>query len=257
MGYADLHIHSLHSYDGTASISAILKYASTHTDLNVIAITDHDTISGVFEAVDLAPRYNLQIIPGVEVSTKDGHVLCLFIDHLISSGLSLLETVLRTGDLGGFCVIPHPQARGVNGLRFSTIREVLKDSTAAKILVGVEAFNGGAILSRRNPFITNEAQSLPIAQLGGSDAHMLKMIGEGSFWFNGNSIHELKKAIENRTTFPRWGQGLPALEVITSYIPAILLRFLGWVSWNEAPDAPIRLAKWMNIQTQRVIQDSV
>ena len=46
MGFSDLHIHSINSYDGTASISAILKYASANAELNVVAITDHDTMSG-------------------------------------------------------------------------------------------------------------------------------------------------------------------------------------------------------------------
>jgi len=57
MGFADLHIHSMYSYDGTASISAILKYVADYTDLNVIAITDHDSMEGVPEALDLAPYY--------------------------------------------------------------------------------------------------------------------------------------------------------------------------------------------------------
>jgi predicted metal-dependent phosphoesterase TrpH len=47
MGFADLYIHSMYSYDGTASISAILKYVAEYTDLNVIAITDHDSMEGV------------------------------------------------------------------------------------------------------------------------------------------------------------------------------------------------------------------
>jgi predicted metal-dependent phosphoesterase TrpH len=257
MGYADLHIHSLHSYDGTASISAILKYASTRTDLNILAITDHDTISGVSEAVDLAPRYNLQVIPGVEVSTKDGHVVCLFIDHLISSGLSLLETVLRTGDQGGLCIAVHPQARGVKSLRFSTIQETLKNTDAAKVLVGIEAFNAGLILTRGNPLIEKMAALLPLAQLGGSDAHLLKMIGQGSFWFEGNTIQHFKTAIEKHTTLPRRGHGLSTTSVITSYIPAILLRLFGWVSWNDTPEAPIRLANWVKIRTQRAVSDTV
>lgn len=89
MGFADLHIHSIYSYDGTASISAILKYASDSTRLNVIAITDHDSMQGVAEALDLAPKYNLVVIPGCEVSSKDGHVVALYIRQPIPAGLPL------------------------------------------------------------------------------------------------------------------------------------------------------------------------
>jgi predicted metal-dependent phosphoesterase TrpH len=256
MGFSDLHIHSLHSYDGTASISAIFKYASTCTDLNILAITDHDTMSGVPEAVDLAPKYNLQVIPGCEVSSRDGHVLCLFINHVIQSGLSLLETVLRVRDQGGLCIAAHPMAKGVNSLRFSTIREVLKNTDAAKVLVGIEAFNGGLVLTRRNAFVEKESQGLPLAQLGDSDAHILKMIGQGSSWFEGSTVKELKTALVNRATTPRRGQGLTTAAVVTSYIPAILLRMLGWVRWNAAPDAPIRMVNLAKIRNMEAIPES-
>ena len=42
MGLADLHVHSIHSNDGTVTIPAILKHVANNTKLNVIALTDHD-----------------------------------------------------------------------------------------------------------------------------------------------------------------------------------------------------------------------
>ncbi len=248
MGYSDLHIHSIHSYDGTASISAILKYASSNTDLNVLAITDHDTMAGVFEAMDLAPKYNLEVIPGMEVSSKDGHVLCLFIQRPIPSGLSLLETVLRVGDQGGLCVAAHPMAKAVNSLKFGTIRETISNPEAAKTLIGVEAFNGGLVYTRRNAMVDSESRSLPLAQLGDSDAHILRMIGTGSSWFEGTTALDLRAALYNRSTAPRRGTGLTGAAVVTSYIPNYLLRKLGWVSWNSAPEASIRFANLAKIQ---------
>ena len=53
MGLADLHIHTIYSYDGTASVSAVLARAR-HIGLDVIAITDHDEIKGALKAFDLA-----------------------------------------------------------------------------------------------------------------------------------------------------------------------------------------------------------
>lgn len=248
MGFFDLHIHSMYSLDGTASIPAILKYASSYTDLNVLAITDHDSMVGVPEALELAPRYNLQVIPGCEVSSRDGHVLCLFLEHLIPPGLSLLETVLRTGDQGGLCIAAHPMAKGVKSLRFSTICEVLNNEMAAKILIGIETINGGLIYTRRNPLVEKEAQSLPLAQTGGSDAHILRMIAQGSTWFEGNTIKDLRTALLNRSTLPRQGYGLTTTTVVTSYIPTLFLRLLGWVKWNAAPEAPIRFASRAKIR---------
>ena len=62
MGTADLHIHSIYSYDATTTVRAILKQAAD-VGLNVIAVTDHDEIRGSFEAAQLAPQYGLEAIP--------------------------------------------------------------------------------------------------------------------------------------------------------------------------------------------------
>jgi predicted metal-dependent phosphoesterase TrpH len=248
MGFSDLHIHSINSYDGTASISAILKYASANAELNVVAITDHDTMSGVSEAVELAPKYNLEVIPGMEVSSRDGHVLCLFINRPIPAGLSLLETVMRVGDQNGLCIAAHPMAKAVNSLRFETIRETLTHADAAKILVGIEAFNGGLVYTRGNESVEYESRKLPLAQVGDSDAHILRMIGQGSSYFEGTTAQELKTALLNRTTKPIRGHGLTGLAVLTSYIPNYLLRKMGWVSWNASPEAAIQFASLAKIQ---------
>jgi predicted metal-dependent phosphoesterase TrpH len=116
MSFADLHVHSIYSYDGTSTIPAILKHAAARTNLKVLAITDHDTIRGVREAQDLAPRYGLEVIPGCEISTRDGHLLALFIENPIKPDLPLLDTVLALADQGGICVAAHPYARGMNSL---------------------------------------------------------------------------------------------------------------------------------------------
>jgi len=183
MGFADLHIHSMYSYDGTASISAILKFTADFTGLNVISITDHNSMQGVPEALDLAPKYHLEVVPGCEISSKDGHVLALFIDRPISAGLSLFETVMQVGECGGLCIAAHPQAKGTNSLKFEVIRSVLQHPDAAKILVGVEAFNGGLVYTRSNQEVVEECSQLPIAQVGNSDAHILPMVWSWFFFF--------------------------------------------------------------------------
>jgi hypothetical protein len=200
-------------------------------------------MEGIPEALDLAPYYNIEVIPGCEVSSKDGHVLCLFIERPIPPGLSLLETVLMVGNQGGICIAAHPMAKGVNSLRFETIRQVLKHPVASKILVGVEAFNGGLVYTRGNLSVQQESNSLPLAQLGNSDAHILQMIGQGASYYHGYTSADLKNAIINRTTIPRKGNGLSGSAVLTSYIPRYVLRKLGWVSWNESPEKPIIYAQ--------------
>jgi predicted metal-dependent phosphoesterase TrpH len=239
MGFADLHIHSLYSHDGTASITAILKYVADKTDLKVIAITDHDTMKGVIEAQDFAPRYNLEVIPGCEISSKDGHVLGLFIDRPIPPGLSLLETVLRVGERGGICIAAHPMAKGITSLKLETIRKTLLDPQAINVLVGVEALNSGLVYKRNNHRVEEKCRTLPLAQVGNSDAHILRMIGQAATFFNGHTSLELRWALENHLTSPRKVKGLSGSMVVMSYIPQFFLRKLGWVSWNKNPETPI------------------
>ena len=76
LGRADLHIHS-GAGDGVATVAEILEYVEHHTDLDLIAITDHDLLHGALEARELVAkrRYRFQIIVGIEITTLEGHIL--------------------------------------------------------------------------------------------------------------------------------------------------------------------------------------
>ena len=243
MGFADLHIHSIYSSDGTSTIPAILKHVSTKTDISVIAITDHDTMEGTKESMDLAPQYGLKAIPGCEISTADGHLLALFIERPIPSGRSLVDSVLMVADQGGVCIAAHPTARGTPSLRFETIFEALWVPCVRSTLVGIEAFNGGLVYTRSNPMVTAMARMLPLAKVGNSDAHVLAMIGHGSTEFEGSSIKNLRRALETGTTTVRYGQGLDGFGVLKTYIPQYILRKMGWAAWNSGPQAPVKYVR--------------
>ena len=70
-GLADVHMHTTYS-DGTGSVEEVLSFAQNHTTLDVIAITDHDTIEGALRARDLADKhaYRFEVIVGEEISTR-------------------------------------------------------------------------------------------------------------------------------------------------------------------------------------------
>ena len=111
MGLADLHIHTVYSYDGTASVPAVLARAK-QVGLDVIAITDHDEIRGALKAFELAPRFDIEVIPGIEITTAEGDLLALFVTEKIQPGRPLIETIVKVGEAGGICIAPHPMARG-------------------------------------------------------------------------------------------------------------------------------------------------
>lgn len=71
----DSHVHTAASYDSTAPIGVVLERAS-EAGLNAVAVTDHDTMAGAREAVDRNAD-GVTVVPGVEVSAADGHLLAL------------------------------------------------------------------------------------------------------------------------------------------------------------------------------------
>lgn len=86
MEYIDLHVHSNHS-DGTDSPAQVVRRAAAR-GLSAIALTDHDTVSGIEEAIQTAQQETkegrtIRVVPGVEISAgykkKDIHILGLFI----------------------------------------------------------------------------------------------------------------------------------------------------------------------------------
>jgi predicted metal-dependent phosphoesterase TrpH len=104
----DLHIHSSCS-DGRDGVEAILE-AAIEKDLDGIAITDHDTLEGTFqaEAIVRDKKIDLLVIPGVEVSTSDGHLLALGMRELPPKGRSPEETIEFVHHRGGIAIVSHP-----------------------------------------------------------------------------------------------------------------------------------------------------
>ncbi len=201
MAYADLHVHSIFSSDGTARIETILETVKNRTNLSMIAITDHDEIEGALLAEKLAPSYGLSVVTGSEVTTSQGHLLALFIREKIPAGLSLLDTLNYVEMLGGLCIAPHPGALLTNSLSINTIENALREPIGQRILVGIEVFNAGLLRKKSNGIAMQFALNHDIAISSNSDAHVTGMIGRAATGFNGKSVEDLRNALINRTTY--------------------------------------------------------
>src|SRR5207247_10248394 len=103
--------------DGWASPARVVEEA-TRRGLPLIAITDHDHIEGAKRVQELIYQQNnsLQMITGVEVSTRQGHLLGLFVTKAPKAMRSVEESIEDIKEQGGIVIVPHPLGRLVPSL---------------------------------------------------------------------------------------------------------------------------------------------
>ena len=236
MGKADLHIHTTYSNDGTTTVRGVLKQASS-IGLNVIAITDHDEIRGSLVARELAPQYRLEAIPGMEVSTREGHVLALFIEKPIPPGRTLIETLLRVGDQGGIAIAPHPVNPLPKSLPMDALVGAVAHQSAKHVIRGIEVYNMGHQIF--NYLVQKISPWLPLAKTAGSDSHVYWTVGIGQTGFAGFKAADLRRALENMTTIPIQAPTKFNLAPIISWMGHVILRRFGYVAENLSPEDPI------------------
>lgn len=195
---ADIHIHSNHS-DGLASVPEIMEYVQHKTDLKVIAITDHNTMEGARFAKSLSELYDFEVVLGEEVSSKQGHVLGLFIEEEIRPGMSAHDTVRAIEEQGGIAVIAHPfSMKGVFGPRGRNLFAAAANDWAFHAF---EVYNSLPFLIWANSMAAKTlAGGRGVAATGGSDAHVIEAVGKGYTLFKGTSAEDLRSSILNLET---------------------------------------------------------
>jgi predicted metal-dependent phosphoesterase TrpH len=159
----DIHVHSSYS-DGAASPEELVAQAKK-LGLSGIAITDHNEVAGAAAALRL-DLGDFVVIPGIEVSSMDGHILGLGVREKVPRGLPAEETVDRIHALGGIAIAAHP---------FDRLRQGVGDLIYKVGFDAVEAYNGHTILSTRRPEAYIHDLEVPVT--GGSDAHLLCELG--------------------------------------------------------------------------------
>ncbi len=167
----ELHVHSSLSYDGRDPVELILEQARA-VGLDAVAVTDHDEIDASLKAVDLAPEYGLVAIPGIEISSKAGHVLGLGVEEAVPPGLPFEETLERIREQGGLAVVPHPFQESRHGVMARLTREQLGTADA------IEVYNSRLLTGRANRQAERFARSRGLPMTAGSDAHISEMVGQ-------------------------------------------------------------------------------
>lgn len=243
MGIADLHIHTTYSWDGLSDVRAVLKQAAHHCFLDVIAITDHDEIRGALEALEYAPQYGIEVVPGIEVSTREGHLLVLFVTQSVPANLSLLETLQCVANLGGIAIAAHPMMRNEYSLSAESIHRAVAHPEARQILVGIETYNGGLVFNQSNKAARLLARKLDLSAVGNSDAHLVSMIANGITAFEGKTCQDLRRALIAGKTRAIRQREFGLRGFLMRWLPAYLLRRAGWVLSNPIPAAPLRFIR--------------
>lgn len=216
-GRADVHLHTLAS-DGLLSAQDLVDYVELDTELDLMAVTDHDETSAALEAREYAARrgYRVGVIPGVEVTTRDGHLLALFIEQRPPALWSAQRTAEWVVDRGGLCIAPHPFTRWTHSLSTSAVAQLL----AAGLLAAVEVLNASLAGRASRPKALAVAEAHGLAQIGSSDAHMASMVGLAWTRFAGRTPADLRLAIERAETSAEGRFATPA-EMAAECIPQL------------------------------------
>lgn len=193
-GIADLHVHTTAS-DGHSTTSEVLA-AARRAGLDVVAITDHDTIISAREAQRMAPAFAIEVVVGEEVSTREGHLLALFIEEWISPGRPLADTIAEVHAQGGLCIVAHPY----DWLTASVGEQLRTRCGADWALDGIETFNASLPIAQMNERAARVGAAVGLAAIGGSDSHHAATVGAGYTRFPGRGSGDLRAAIRARRT---------------------------------------------------------
>ena len=200
-GRADLHMHTTAS-DGWPAPSRLVEHAAAR-GLDVIAVTDHDTIEGALRAAEhAARRESVQVVIGEEVSSRDGHIVALFIEKRIRPRMSAAATVHAIHDQGGLAVAVHPFWRTQRRTAGGVVHGV--GWLAAELdFDAVEIENATPGFYVFNQLARRLNMGLGSAEVGSSDAHILDAVGRAYTEFPGRTPKALRAAIESATTMAR------------------------------------------------------
>jgi predicted metal-dependent phosphoesterase TrpH len=163
---ADLHVHTTYSNDSLITPKDLVFYAKKR-GLNAVAVTDHNSLDGAYK---IAKETDFLIIPGMEVSSADGHIVALNVPELIPRGLSAVDTVELIHKAGGVAIACHPYVYFKGCLQ----------SNVCEAFDAIEVINARAFPFKNSVKKAEEAaERLKLSRVAGTDAHYGPQIGYG------------------------------------------------------------------------------
>jgi predicted metal-dependent phosphoesterase TrpH len=231
-GRADLHLHTILG-DGWIRPERLVQEALRRR-LDVIAVTDHDHTEGARRVADVlagragAPR----LITGVEVSTRSGHLLGLFVETAPRPMRPVQESIDAIKAQGGLVVVPHPMGRLVPSLGRRTIDALLESGYE---IDGIEIYNPSPANAARRDEVRAANADWGLAEIGSSDAHFWQHVGAGYTRFPGATPEEFRQAVRDRTV-RAGGQEQPPERLNAG-------AYVAQCAWSWFVDPPRRMAR--------------
>ncbi|MBE0690267.1 MAG: PHP domain-containing protein, partial [Anaerolineae bacterium] len=145
-------------------------------------------------AYERRASYPFDIVPGVEVTSADGHVLALLVTEPVAKGLSLAETTAAIHAQDGIAILAHPLEPTIAPHTF--MRYLLQPSVLIQANIdAVEVMNAGAFTPGCNWLAQRAYRHIGLPHVGNSDAHMIASIGSGTTRFAGRTATDLRMAL--------------------------------------------------------------
>jgi predicted metal-dependent phosphoesterase TrpH len=161
-----IHVHTDYSLDSNLSLEA-LAWSVANERIGCIAITDHDTIDG---ALRFRSMTDALVIVGEEITTRDGHLIGLYLHERIPPGMSARATALAIRAQGGLVFVPHPFVRFYG----CGLRDRLAEVT--DLIDAVEINNAQNILRRPDRQAERYAEHAGCVRYVGADTHRVGTI---------------------------------------------------------------------------------
>lgn len=228
MRLADPHCHTLAS-DGMVTPAELVD-AAVGAGLNLIAITDHDTMASAREVVERGEAAGIAVVAGQEVTTgwpAQTHILGWFLEKPIKRGMSVADTVAAIHDQGGLVIIPHPFMPVYFGsIQPDMLRRLIEKEPVDGIEVMFTAPAGARRRKKLDNFIDANRERLG-ALIGASDCHFGRHdIAQVLTSYEG----DFRTAVLERATTPRRGRTTRSLPT------GMVLR----QQWRSMVDLPVR-----------------
>ncbi|MEI8311037.1 MAG: PHP domain-containing protein [Verrucomicrobiota bacterium] len=170
----DLHVHSFFSKDATGSPESLIA-AAREKGLSGIAITDHDTCEAHEYLKSHPAPAGFLVVPGVEVSTAEGHLLCLGLTLPFLKGAPVSEVIEAVKAGGGIAIPAHPFDQWRAGIRPAVLDRL--------DIVVLEVFNAAVTSRSYNDKALAYAKGRGLKMTAASDAHHSSAVGASTTAF--------------------------------------------------------------------------